>query len=78
MEMNNSAGTEVYYAGSTPNNSGLISVGSSDGQTVWSSDTPTTGNTPTQNPDQLGDLDGDNDVDFVDFILFSTNFGKSW
>ena len=74
MEMNNSAGTEVYYAGSTPNNSGLISVGSSDGQTVWSSDTPTTGNTPTQNLDQLGDLDGDNDVDFVDTPSIGVNF----
>ena len=46
-----------------------------DGSVLWTSEM-TTGGTPGQSG-LLGDLDGDGDVDFQDFLTFAANFGKT-
>ena len=46
-----------------------------DGSVRWTSEM-TTGGTPGQSG-LLGDLDGDGDVDFQDFLTFASNFGKT-
>ena len=74
MATYNPAGERVVFAGTTASGKGILQVSDEQGRETWSSDKP--GGTSSTLPTKVGDLDGDNDVDFNDFLLFATNFGK--
>ena len=57
------------------NGNGAAETLAEDGSVRWTSEV-TTGGTPGQSG-LLGDLDGDGDVDFEDFLAFAANFGKT-
>ncbi len=57
------------------NGNGAAETLAEDGSVRWTSEM-TTESTPGQSG-LLGDLDGDGDVDFQDFLTFAANFGKS-
>ena len=54
---------------------GVAETLADDGSVRWTSEM-TTGDSPGQSG-LLGDLDGDGDVDFQDFLTFASNFGKT-
>lgn len=57
------------------NGNGAAETLADDGSVRWTSEAKT-GGTPDQSG-LLGDLDGDGDVDFEDFLTFAANFGKT-
>ena len=57
------------------NGNGAAETLAVDGSVRWSSEMKT-GDTPDQGG-LLGDLDGDGDVDFEDFLTFAANFGRT-
>ena len=54
------------------NGNGAAETLAEDGSVRWTSEMKTGGTGGL-----LGDLDGDGDVDFEDFLTFAANFGKS-
>ena len=55
---------------------GVAETLTSNGSVRWSSEMTPGGGAPPQSG-LLGDLDGDGDVDFTDFLVFAQNFGKT-
>ncbi len=53
------------------NGDGVAVTAGDDGNVLWSSDTV------VSTSGLLGDLDGDGDVDFADFLVFAQNFGRT-
>lgn len=58
------------------NGNGVAETLTKDGSVRWSSEMTSGDGTPTSSG-LLGDLDGDGDVDFTDFLTFAANFGKT-
>ncbi len=55
---------------------GVAETRGQDQNLRWSSETPSVGSGGTPSG-LIGDLDQDGDVDFSDFLIFTTNFGKT-
>ena len=58
------------------NGDGVAETTTKDGSVRWSSEMTSGGGAPPSSG-LLGDLDGDGDVDFTDFVTFAANFGKT-
>jgi hypothetical protein len=73
----NGSGEEVTRNTVKSSGDGLIEIRDRNQKTIWSSDNPSSSSSDPPSSSLLGDLDGDGDVDFADFITLAGNYGKS-
>ncbi len=75
--LGNEDGVNIVRAYADSTGGGRIEVRNAAGDTTWSSDDPPSSDSGGPTSSALpGDLDGDGDVDFSDFVIFAQNFGK--
>ena len=74
LRVTNQSGERVVDVTADTQGNGQITVKDRNGRNSWTS--AASSSTPPS-PGLLGDLDGDQDVDFNDFLLLASNFGKT-
>ena len=78
LTISNEAGTDEIIEIGAKGGNGQIDVRTSGGVKIWASDdVPVISSNPGEPSGLLGDLDNDGDVDFGDFLVFASNFGRS-